>query len=165
MINWIKEFLTPPTFTDEDKTRTARLLYVVSEIGLVGAVILVFMLTFVTRDYGARLISTSIAIPLLLFEMALVKKGYVRFAAFFVVVTTWIGGNYITLYMGGVRDVGFGINLIVVLEAGMLISLRTGLVFAALSSLAGLGMAIGPKHFYPAANRDGDILFLLALCY
>jgi PAS domain S-box-containing protein len=142
MLSWIKKFLTSPTFADEDKTRGARILYIVSEIGLVGAVILVLLFVFVTRDFGTRLISSSIAIPLLFFEMALVKKGYVRIAAFFVVVTTWIGGNYTVITTGGVQTVGFGINLIVVLEAGMLISLRAGLVFGAMSSLVGFGMAI-----------------------
>jgi PAS domain S-box-containing protein len=141
MIDWAKEFLTPPKFPDEEKTRIARSLYVVSKIGLAGAVILIFIFAFITRDFGARLIATLIAIPLLLFELALVKKGYVHFAAIFVVVTTWIGGNYITIYTGDAHG-GFGINLIIILEAGMFISLRAALVFGMLSSLAEFGMAI-----------------------
>jgi PAS domain S-box-containing protein len=141
MLSWIKEFLTSPTFADEDKTQVARLLYVLSKIGLAGAAILVFIFAFITRRLDTRLIATLIAIPILIFEMVLVRKGYVRFAAFFVVVTTWIGGNYTIINTGGVQTVGFGINLIIVLEAGMLISLRAGLVFAVISSLAGLGMA------------------------
>jgi HD-GYP domain-containing protein (c-di-GMP phosphodiesterase class II) len=150
MLKWVIAFLTPPTFEDEEKIRVARLLYVVSKIGLAGAAILVFIFAFITRDFGIRPIATSIAIPMLLFEMVLAKKGYTNFAAYFVVMMTWIAGNYIVLNTGGVRTVGFGINLVVVLEAGMLISLRSGLVVAAVSSLAGLGMAIAQAQGWVA---------------
>jgi PAS domain S-box-containing protein len=157
MLSQIKSFLTPPQLTDEDKTAGARLLYMVSEIGLVGAVILVFIFTFVSKDFGTRLYVTSIAIPLLLLEMVLIKKGCVNFAAYFVVVMTWIGGNYSNLVTGGMQSVGFGINLVIVLEAGMLISLRAGLVVAAISSLAGLGMAIVQTHRITASPYEINV--------
>ena len=155
MLNWIKEFLTPPIFLDEDKTRVASLLYLLSKIALVGAVMLIVILTSLTGDFGQRTLSASIAIPILFFELALVKKGYVRLAAYFFVLATWILGNYTTLFTGGVRDVGFGINLIIVLEAGMLISLRAALAFGVMSSLAGLGMAIAQRQgLMPPAPSD-----------
>ena len=136
------KYLSPPTFADEDKTWTARLLYIFSEIGLASAVVLAFVFIFLTGDFGLRLMACLLSIPVLIFVMVMVRKGQVRFAAYMLVVLSWIVSNYTVLLTGGVHTVGFSLNLLVILEAGLLISLYAGLIVAGLSSLAGLIMAI-----------------------
>ncbi len=155
MLNEVRRFFTPPIFADEDKTRVASHIYLLSKIGMLAVIVFVVVIPLITKNFSGRTIAVLLALPVLLFELVLVKNGYVQLAAIILVTAAWILGNYTTLDTGGVRAVGFGINLIVVLGAGMLISLQAAVIYGLMSSLLGLGMAImQTRGFLPPIASD-----------
>ncbi len=143
----LKNWFTPPVFYgDEDKTRIASHVYFLYELWLIASLIFGVILPIVTWDFNERSAAMLSAAALSFFQMALIKKGFVRPAAILLVSTTWLFVNYTVLGTGGVRAVGFGGNVIIVLIAGMLISLNAALIFGFMSILLGLGMAIAQSQ-------------------
>ena len=139
----LKNWLTPPVFPDdEDMTRIASHVYFLYELWLIASITFGIILPIVTGNLSNRSLVTLLVMVLSFFQMALIKKGYVRPAAILLVSTTWLFINYTVLVTGGVRAVGFGGNLIIVLIAGMLISLNAAFIFGFMSIILGLGMAI-----------------------
>ena len=143
MLVTLKNWLTPPVFEgDEDKTRIASHVYFLYELWLIASITFGIILPIVTGNLSDRSLVTLLVLALSFFQMALIKKGFVRPAAILLVSTTWLFINYTVLVTGGVRAVGFGGNLIIVLIAGMLISLNAAFIFGFMSIILGLGMAI-----------------------
>ncbi|MBN1584524.1 MAG: GAF domain-containing protein [Anaerolineae bacterium] len=145
MSRWerVKRFFSPPVFKDdEDKTRVASLLNTV--------LLTVLVLAVVFSLFSLTLVETSGIVVLLIVEGALVlsvlgsrflmRSGRVRLASVLFSLTLWIIVTLVTAASGGVRTPGFGIYLVVVMIAGLLLGGRAGFAFAGLSALAGLAM-------------------------
>lgn len=141
MLQKIKEFLSPPIFDDDDKTRIASHVFLLSKMALGLFPILLIIYFFLVG---------SIEITFLLFfglflcgvlPILLAKKGYIRQAGIVFTVILWLTINYTTLDTGGVRAIGFGGNLIVLVAAAFLIDIRATFFFGIATSALGLALA------------------------
>jgi hypothetical protein len=137
-----RDFLAAPVFNnDDDKTRIASHLFLLSKIGLVIIPLLLILYPIMTGVISIDNLVLFLLIPLSLMVMGITRKGYVRIAGSIYTLLAWLYVNYTTLNTGGIHAVGFGGNLVVLVAAAILIDLRAAFVFGALSSAMGLGLA------------------------
>ncbi len=153
MLNRIKLFFTPPTFEDEDKTRIARYLNMLSLTILGGAPIALLVFS-VSSNLPVQTALLALFIPIAFVNIVLIKKGYVRLSAVILLAASWLIINYSLLGTGGIRAVGFGLNLVLVLAAGLLMNLSTAFAIGVVSSVVGLGMAIAQDLGFLPSGAD-----------
>ena len=146
MANKIRQFLTAPKFGDEDKTRIGRYIYLITDVELVVILFISVGVPILSQEYSPRTFLVILAVPFVLYQMILTQKGWVKLAATVQIASAWVVINYSTLGTGGVRSVGFAGNLVIILAAGMLISLRTAWIFGGLSAVLGLILAVGQSQ-------------------
>lgn len=138
MRTWVRRLLISPVFPDEDKTRVAKLLYTIT---LTCAVLSPAYGLFSVLFFGETRSIPYVFLTLLL--MAIVNfialSGKVKLASIALVCILWVILTLPTM-LGeqGIYHSSFTGYLIVIMIAGFLIGARAGLVFATLSSLAGL---------------------------
>ena len=147
MFKTIQRFCTAPTFDDNDeRTRLGRYVYLLSYISLAVIALISMALPMLAGRVSQLTLVVMMAAPFVLVQMLLVRKGFIRLAATVQVSMGWLLINYTALSTGGVQAVGFAGNLVVILAAGMLISLEAALVFGSLSVVLGLGLALAQTH-------------------
>lgn len=137
----IMEFLSPPIFDDDGKTRIASHVFLLSKISLGVFPILFISYLFFVKNSAVTIFVFWGLILVVILPMLLTKIGYVRLAGTFFTLILWLLINYSTLTTGGIRAVGFGGNLIILLAAAMLIDLRAVFIFGIASSALGLLLA------------------------
>jgi PAS domain S-box-containing protein len=140
MFTRIRHFLAPPVFEDEDKTRVAGLLNVISLAVLPLSVMYGIASLFIYPDPVPVLAFIGIVVLLGLGALSLMRSGRVRFACVSLSFALW---GIVTLGVfdfGGVRGPSFSGYFVVILIAGLLLGGRAGIAFAGLSIVAGLGM-------------------------
>jgi hypothetical protein len=137
----IKDFFTPPVFEEDEKSRIADHVYLLSKIVLVLVSILVIIYPILTKTFSQDTIVLICLIPLAFFVMQLTRKGHVRLAGTIYTILAWLYINYTTLNTGGVRAVGFGGNLAILIVAALLIEIRAVAAFGLAAILMGFGLA------------------------
>jgi hypothetical protein len=142
----IKDFFTAPIFEEDDKTRIAAHVYLLSKIALVLVVLLGSLYPILTKRFSIDTIVLWCLFPIAFFVMQITRRGYVRLAGSIYTVISWLYVNYTTLNTGGVRAVGFGGNLIILVAAAMLIGIRAVPAFGLASILIGLCLAFLQSH-------------------
>ena len=138
LVNPIIRLLRPPEFSDEDETRSARILHLVmlTSFGLLLAYALV---SFFTAPREA------LRLQLLLFIMVVVglclillHRGHIRWAGFIFTAVIWLVMTVAFFFSGGIYAPQFSGYLVVALMAGLLINGRLGIAYAFAGSAAGL---------------------------
>jgi methyl-accepting chemotaxis protein len=140
----IRQFLAPPVFEgDEDKTRAASLLNVISltflSLGIASVLILFNPRTLVMGTVFA-LTALSVQFPM--------RRGRVRLASLIQVTLLWMLITYLAINGGGVRAPILGGFSMVTLMAGLLMGGYGGFAVAGLSIVAGLGMLYAESSGY-----------------
>jgi len=142
----IQQFLAPPVFPDEDKTRVARILHAISlaVLVVVGVIAVVTPFIFQTPAYG---LTTSGAMALLMLGVQiLIRQGYVNLTSRLLASALWALDTALIVISGGVQSgVAPGYVAVTVL-AGLLLSGRAAVGFAGLSAVAGLGMLYAERN-------------------
>lgn len=178
-MSWIRKLLAPPVFPeDEDKTRTARFLNIITWAGglfivLASPGLIYFNETATDRWMSLGLVVTFLA--LLGFVVVLLRSKLVRAASFMLVTSIWISITVLIFLFGGVRTTGSAGYLLVVFITGLLLGGRWAIAFGILSMLSALGVFF---VYYPHTRSiipesvtaltqfrpyvDFDDLFLLA---
>jgi methyl-accepting chemotaxis protein len=132
----IRRFLAAPIFEgDEDKTRAASLLNVISLtfLGLgIASVLILFNPRTLVMGTVFTLTALSVQFPM--------RRGRVRLASLIQVSLLWVLITYLAINGGGVRAPIFGGFSMVTLMTGLLLGGYGGLAVAGLSIVAGLGM-------------------------
>jgi HD domain len=146
MFKKIMEFFTPPLFENDEKTRIAGHVYLLSKIALALVCLLLIIYPILTRTVSRDTIVLFCLIPVAFIIMQLTRKGHVRLAGSIYTIIAWLYVNYTTLNTGGIRAVGFGGNLIILIAAAMLIDIRAVAAFGLATILAGLGLAFLQSH-------------------
>jgi GAF domain-containing protein len=143
MLYAIRKIFAAPYFPeDEDKTRSAAILNIISQI-IIGVLLLFFLGRVATRapinnTVNMVLLGVVVANALTLFAS---HRGYVHAASLFLVSIGWIGLSYLAWRAEGIRDVGFFGYFVPILMAGLLLGWRGAVGFTALSCLSGWALA------------------------
>ena len=135
---WIRYLLIPRPFADEDKTRVAKLLYAIT----ISSAVMALWYGIFSALFFNEMRSVPYVILIILL-MAIVNiaasSGYVRAASIALVCILWAIFTLPTAIGGqGIYHSSFSGYLIVIIIAGFLLGARAGLVFASLSTVAGL---------------------------
>jgi GAF domain-containing protein len=135
MIAQVRHLLAPPSFAgDEDKTRIAGILNTVLWLILAGGVLYGF---FAPEALLRRVLYAG---GFLLFTLPLLfaaRRGHLRFAGVALVGALWLVLTVSAAGTGGVRAPAFGMLVVVILSAGLLIGRRSAMLFALLCILSG----------------------------
>jgi cell division protein ZapA (FtsZ GTPase activity inhibitor) len=136
----IRRFFATPTFEDEDKTRGAGLLNIVS-LALLGVTVVstVFILVeegFNIPDLAIGIVASSLEIGV----QFLMRRGHVKLASLIQASILWIMLTAMTIFFGGVRAATFSSYILIILMAGLLLGSYAGIATAGLSIAAGLVM-------------------------
>jgi len=140
MFTRIRHFLAAPVFEDEDKTRVAGLLNVISLAVLPLSVVYGIASLFIYPDPVPVLASIGAVILLGLGALSLMRSGRVQLASVSLSFALWGIVTFGVFFFGGVRGPSFSGYFVVILIAGLLLGGRAGIAFAGLSVVAGLGI-------------------------
>ncbi len=140
MISKIQTKIAPPVFEDEEKSRIARLLNIISlsVIALLGGLAIA---NLVQEGLGTSAIGIGSVVALMFVVQFIMRRGYVKAAGLLLVAVSWLVLTYLAWQGDGVRDTALIAYVIIILLAGLLIGWHTGLVFAGFSILSGWGLA------------------------
>ena len=141
MLQKIKEFLSPPIFDDDNKTRIASHVFLLSRISLGLFPVFFIIYIILIRSIQIGIVALFGLILCGIVPILLAKKGYVRQAGAIFTIILWLFINYSTINSGGVRAAGFGGNLVALVAAAMLIDIRAVFIFAIATSALGLFFA------------------------
>ncbi len=141
MLDRIRRVLAAPVFADdEEKTRVASILNTIVLATLTLSVAFAIVTPVISPNPGFSLVFTGALILPQLCALYLMHRGRVQLASILLSSMLW---GIITLSAataGGLRSTSFGIYILVILVAGLLLGVRTAVVFIALSVASGLGM-------------------------
>ena len=133
-------FLAAPVFEDdEDKTRTANLLNIISLALLVVAIlgtVLVAMQEFVLRSF----VDGVLTLLLTLVVQYLMRSGRVRLASVIQSSVFWLMLSCLSIVDGGIRSASVSGYVLAVVMAGLLLGSRVGFGVAGLSVVVTLGL-------------------------
>ena len=171
MLNQIGRIFRPPVFPEEDKTRKAKYANAIA----VAFLIVVIVYETILRaflNYTAFSVLDLLVLGLgavCSAVLALLRKGYVRFASILLVVVTWLASNSISATGFGVRDSSYIINFAIVLMAGLLLGWQASLLTTILSIFAGFALAYAETNGlisvspYPVTTFAQDMAFVFGL--
>jgi GAF domain-containing protein len=151
MLDRIRRVLAAPIFeNNEEKTRVASMLNTIVVATLVLSMTFAIATPLISPNPGFSLVFTGALILPQLGALYLMRRGRVQLAATLLSSMLW---GIITLSAataGGLRSTSFGIYILVILVAGLLLGLRAAVVFIGLSVVSGLGMVYAEtKGFLP----------------
>ena len=143
MLKTIRQFFTPPFFPeDEDKTRTARILYALLT-NMLAVLALGTIATIFVFVYKTRVSFLILAIfCFLMTSRALAQRGRVREACALFVVGMWIACTLMLVAGGRITTAFVAVHVSIAVIAGTLLGRRSAIIFAALSTLVCLGLAM-----------------------
>ncbi len=137
----IRRLLTPPVLLDAERTRVARLVHTVLLI-TIGATLLAYLTMLLFDNPWPAFGGISSILVSELIAFALLRSGRERAAALILVAGMWLGSAGITLISEGVANSGFIALILVVVIAGLTLGARAGLLFAGISTLAGVVLLV-----------------------
>ncbi|OQY20905.1 MAG: hypothetical protein B6I34_08095 [Anaerolineaceae bacterium 4572_32.1] len=139
-MNRIRQFIAPPIFEDEEKTRTAGLLNII----LIAVFVIASALTLVVGLLGsadmpslATGAATAVWALVLWFVM---RRGHVQLASVFLSFMFLVNVTVAVYFSGTIRDPVVTVYIVCIAVASLLVSNRAALVFTLLSLLALFGL-------------------------
>jgi len=132
-ISKIFHLLAAPVFKeDKEKSRIARVLNFILIIVMILLLLFSLPTLFITSNAG-RIVIEVVLIFWTLVMLVLLRRGYVRPAAFLMSLTLWVVVSYGTYQAGGFRGSIMSSYYGIVLIACLVLGTRTGAMFALLS--------------------------------
>jgi hypothetical protein len=172
MRKFLYRLFAPPVFSeDEDRTRIAFMLNVISW-SLLFVVAIILILRSIQRQ-DANLQEVNLVLTVIIAAIALVllltHQGFVRLASILLVATVWIGLCYTAWVADGIRDVTFFGYSVPILMAGLLLGWQGAIFFTVVSILSGWALAYAETYqrFFPTLDtplhfaRDMSGIFAL----
>jgi hypothetical protein len=98
-----------PQFKDEDKNRSAQLLHIILLAYLASTLTFLVILPLMTPDLIERALFVIAFIPLFMMLFWMMRRGYIRLAAFILLAFNWTILVMMSLGASGVHDHGIGI--------------------------------------------------------
>lgn len=171
MLAYIKKWLieTPIFPNDEDDTQQAKILHILQ----LNVVAFLFFATLGLIFIFVNKLLASVLILLLLgwvmISRVLVMRGDVRVASKLFVGGLWFLFSSTILFTGRFNTTFVSLHLAVIVMAGVLLGRRSAIMFALLSSILGLGLAVLEHtgyplvRYFPAPPLTSWVIWLLAL--
>jgi len=139
MLRLFRVLIAPPTFDDDEKTRQARLAYLLAVV--VSGIALAYTAYRVLFTEGGRdvvVLAPFVGASLVgLLATYWVRRGRVRLASVLLVVIVWLAFAWLSGNLGGVRDPGYAGFIGVVVLSGLLLGGAASLVVAVVSVMWG----------------------------
>jgi PAS domain S-box-containing protein len=162
---WPRAFWSAPVFADDEKTREARLLHIVSWSFLViitGAMVLLTVLlpNLVLRWSLIFIISMISGFT----ALALNRFGHTRPASFLLLMVLWLLASGDALTAGGIRAPAITSYLCIILAAGLLLGEGAGIAMGLVCALSGLIFVLLEAHgWLPASPVNYTSVSLLCI--
>ena len=132
---------TAPVFADDEKTREARLLHIVSWsflVVLAGAMAwMMILLPATPLRWG---VTCVIALISGFSALVLNRRGRIRAGSFLLLTMLWLLATGDALTAGGIRAPGITSYFCIILAAGLLLGERAGIIMGAVCALSGLAL-------------------------
>jgi PAS domain S-box-containing protein len=139
--HFLQKFAIPPVFPDDDdKTRSAKLLYRVVLILLVLALLYYLAMPFVETHLSVGLLTNSLTILVYVGVLWLARRGRVRLASMVFAILFWCTVTCIALAYGGVLTPAFISYFTAIVIVGVLLGGRCALICAAASIVANFAL-------------------------
>lgn len=143
VINKVIQFLGLPTFLeDDDESRIAYRLSVVSIVGIFLTLLYTIIWLVILPEHLARLVFVAPTLIVFVTTIALVRMRHVHIASNLMVAGGWILVTLITASAGGTQAPFFGFYILIILIAVLFSSWRTAVFFAIITILVGIAMVI-----------------------
>jgi PAS domain S-box-containing protein len=138
----MKQFLAPPIFDDDEKTRVAGLLHaiVLTAAGLTAFLCVALPIALPQARNG--LLYVTVLFGLELVTMLLNRRGHVRAAARVFVVGLWLFMTVLVYALSGLSGANWMTYVSITLIAGLVWSRRAGFVVAVASALTALAVIV-----------------------
>src|SRR4051812_40007020 len=155
MRNIWSALVTAPTFADEDQTRNVRLAHIVIISTLFTSIISI-VITYILKPVHVDLTLNFGTLLLQLIFLYLVKKGYVKPVILTFSVISWLVITDAAQMIDGLVNPIVALYVIPILFTGLLVSIRAGVAFAAISIITSLAFVVAAQAgLYP--QGDGHI--------
>ena len=102
----IKDMLSPPVFEDEEKTRIARILFVilVAILSVVGALVFTWLVMEKSDELGPyAFLADGMIMAVAIGLLFLIRRGYIKSAGLIFVIFLWINISFQAFTSHGVR--------------------------------------------------------------
>ncbi|NDJ75446.1 MAG: PAS domain S-box protein [Chloroflexi bacterium] len=116
----MKQIIRPPTFADEEKTRAATLIHIVSWVYVLLGLVLIVLLLVLNPERSIRALLIGGSCVLVLGLQVVSRRGNVRLASWLLAYGLWGLTMFSLVTGGGSRTSGFSIFLPVLLGAFLL---------------------------------------------
>jgi PAS domain S-box-containing protein len=143
MASRFSKIFAPPIFEGEEKTRVARLLHIILFGTLAVTLLVIFFQPLLSPNPVPRLLFIGLFALLEIGGLLMIRRGRVAFVVQVLPAAMWLLLTAVTLYSGGVRTTSFISYTIVIILASLIGGSRVGIVYGAISVLAGLGFLLG----------------------
>ncbi len=140
MLTRVKQLLSPPIFTDKEKTHQAKLLNFIVLAVVIIVLIPAFMIFIAPSMVLAGLAPIIMLWLVGIVVLVILQKGFVKQASLLFLGGAWIIIVCTSIFFGGVQSNAFNFLIIVVLLASLLLNWQTSIGFAGLSIVVGLGL-------------------------
>jgi len=129
--------LATPIFNSEEKTRAARFLNLFSlSVGAILVVIILVRLILQSENGSLSLLILGAIVFVLGLVQVMMRRGHVRAASVFLIVSVWVAMTFQAWAADGIRDAAVISYLLIILMASFLLSWREALVVSIVSILA-----------------------------
>jgi len=158
MLNRIRRLFTPPSFADEEKTRSASILnsFVWSAIGILLILIIFRIVFWVENEYVPLLVLFAIVIALATGQV-MIRQGHVRGASMFLIAALWTAMTYQAWEADGIRDAALIAHIVVIIFSSLLLGWRFATAIGGLSLVVIWFFAIMEKQGLHALHMDDPI--------
>jgi PAS domain S-box-containing protein len=146
MIDLTRRLLAGPRFTDEEQTRTARLLYITLMVAFTASglnIVLELSLTNVIENFLVLYVAFELVVLGLLW---LVWRGYVRTTAWLICTLLWCIIVGFAFRSQGLLNPIFSASICVIVAAGLLLGGRAALLFMTMSMLVSIFLLSQPGY-------------------
>jgi PAS domain S-box-containing protein len=159
MREWIKGYLTPPTFeSDVEKTLLAQKAHIILLVNLLGTTIAIIALLLAAPE---RLIRVAPLLPVLVFLIFLNRRGAGKAAMLMLVIALWLLITVTAVFNGGIRAPSMPVYVVIILFVALLFGIRAAMAMAFLSTLTGLGLIYAEEAgLLVAPAKFASLLFI-----
>jgi PAS domain S-box-containing protein len=144
-MNFLRKLLTPPVFAeDAEKTRAASVLHAVLTGYFIIMVAIALVVLFIfTNKYYNLLFLLALAIVFIVCYF-LMRRGKIWQSSLVCAASQWVLFTVFVAVSGGISSTGIVFYLGGTVMTGLMLGMRPAMLYAAASSLAGLGMLLLP---------------------
>ncbi len=137
-----------PQFKDEDKNRSAQLLHIILLAYLASTSTFLVILPLMTPDLIERALFVIAFIPLFMMLFWMMRRGYIRLAAFILLAFNWTILVMMSLGASGVHDPSYASQILLILFAGFLLGPGAAAGLTIIDLVLGLGMIAAQNAGY-----------------